>query len=250
MPLRRGRRGARRRPGMRRRRVMRKRNNFATKTYAYKRWCNPVYISNSDPENPGKIVASEDGGVTVTNQMTLGPTSSDQSQIPGTYQVGGAFTYALDRVIDLADFTSLYDQYRVAGIKVKITPLYNVNTTGTNNVIPQLVIARDLDDVAVPTSDTADLLQRAQTKVIQLNKPVQFYCKPRVLVQQSGTGADLIQFSSKTYESIFVDMAFPGVVMPTWKFWLRNIYLGQPIQNFGYNWRVDTCLYFQCKNVK
>lgn len=226
------------------RKGLRKRSTFATKTYAYKRWCKPVYITNSDPEDPELMIQSD------PTQIALGNTTADPSGIPGTYQVGGAFTYSLNNVVDVSDFTGLYDQYRIAGIKVKITPLYNVNTTGTNNVIPQLVIARDLDDVAVPTSDTQDLLQRAQTKVIQLNKPVQFYCKPRVLVQQSGTGADLIQFSSKTYESIFVDMAFPTVVYPTWKFWLRNLYLGNPALNYGYNVRVDCCVYFQCKNVK
>lgn len=240
--------GMRRRYGRKRgggaRRAGPRRNKFATKTYAYKRWCQPVYVSNSDPENPSKIVASDN------TQIKLGSTNADPSQIPGTYEVGGAFTYSLNNVIDVGDFTGLYDQYRIAGIKVKITPLYNVNTTGPNAVIPQLVVARDLDDVAVPTSDTQDLLQRAQTKVLQLNRPVQFYCKPRVLVQQSGTGADLVQFSSKTYESIFIDMAFPGVVLPTWKFFLRNIYLGNPLVNYTYNWRVDTCVYFQCKNVK
>lgn len=247
MPPRRGRRGARRsglRPGMRRRAYRKRAGKFAVKTYAYKRWCKPCYITNSDQELPGDIIASDN------TQITLGPTSSDPSMIPGTYQVGGAFTYSLNNVIDVSDFTGLYDQYRIAGIKIKITPLYNVNTTGANNVIPQLVVSRDLDDVAVPTSDTQDLLQRPQTKVLQLNKPVQLYCKPRVLVQQSGTGADLVQFSSNTYKSIYVDMAYPSVVLPTYKFWLRNIYLGQPIQNFGYNMRVDTCIYFQCKNVK
>lgn len=226
------------------RRAMRKRSTFATKTYAYKRWCKPVYITNSEGEDPTVMIQSD------PTQVALGPTSADPSGIPGTYQVGGAFTYSLNNVIDLPDFTSLYDQYRIAGIKIKVTPLYNVNTTGTNNVIPQLVIARDLDDVAIPTSDTQDLLQRAQTKVLQLNRPAQFYCEPRVLVQQSGTGADLIQFSSNTYQSIFVDMAFPGVVLPTYKFWLRNLYLGAPAQNYAYNMRIDTCIYFQCKNVK
>lgn len=228
-------------PG-RARRYARKTNRYAVKTYAFKRHAKPFYLINNNEADPTSIESSD------FSQIDLSPTVSD-SVINGSYNVTGAMTPQLLSVIDAADFTSLYDQYRIAGIKYTFTPLKNVNTQSTNYVIPELVIARDLDDVTPPTNDTQDLLQRQDAKLYRLTRPVSVYCKPGVLIAQSGTGANIVPFGSAR-RNVFIDMATPDVVHPCFKFAIRNAWLGTPAEVQSFMVRVDVTYYLLMKNVK
>lgn len=224
------------------RRYVRKPNRYALKTYAFKRHAKPFYLINNNEGDPTSIECSD------LSQLDLSVTTSD-SVIVGSYNVYGAMTPQLNSVIDVADFTSLYDQYRIAGVKYTFTPLKNVNTQTTNYVIPELVIARDLDDVTPPTSDTQDLLQRQDVKLHRLTRPVSVYCKPGVLLSQAGTGENVVPFG-KTRRNLFIDMAAPDVVHPCFKFGIRNAWLGTPAENYAFMVRVDVTYYLLMKNVK
>lgn len=224
------------------RRYVRKPNRYAVKTYAFKRHAKPFYLINNNEGDPTSIETSD------ASQIDLSATVSD-SVINGSYNVYGAMTPQLISVIDASDFTSLYDQYRIAGVKYTFTPLKNVNTQGTNFVIPELVIARDLDDVTPPTSDTQDLLQRQDVKLHRLTRPVSVYCKPGVLLSQAGTGANITPFGSSR-RNMFIDMATPDVVHPCFKFGIRNAWLGAPAEVQSFMVRVDVTYYLLMKNVK
>lgn len=216
-----------------------RRNRYAMKTYAFKRWADPVYLTNNVEEDPTKINPTDPG------QVTVGTSVADV--VLGTYEFGGVFTPQLGNVINSTEFTTLFDQYQIAGVKFTITPLKNVNTGTSNPYLPELVISRDLDDVTVPTSDVNDLLQRQDTKVRRLTRPFSVYCKPGVLIQQDGTTADIVPFGS-TRRNLFIDSAYPNVVHPAFKWYMRNVWLGGGANTFAM--RIDTCYYLKMKNVR
>jgi len=232
-------------PG-RARRYARKTNRYATKTYAFKRWAAPVYLTNNNTEDATKIVVSDPSQVDVTS------TISDVGGVVGAYEFGGVFTPKFDNIIEYQEFQAMFDQYQIAGIKFTITPLKNVNTASSNAYLPEIVIARDLDDTLPPVSDENDLLQRQDARIRRLTRPISVYCKPGVLIQQSGTAADLVPFGS-TRRNLYIDMAFPEIVHPAFKWYMRNVPLG-PVggaaQNNTFAMRIDTCYYLKMKNVK
>lgn len=210
------------------------------RVYAYKRHIDPIYISNV--ADPTKITGSDLGAV-------FNFTSTTADYIPGTYEVGMTPSLSLTDAINSVEFTNLYDQYQIAGVKMTITNLKNVSSDA-NPYIPELVFCRDLDDSSVPISDVNDILQRQDAKSVRLNRPVSMYCTPSVLVGQAGTGANLVPFG-KTRRDIFIDCSNPGITHPTWKMYLRNAFLGSAGPTVGaLALRVDVVLYLKFKNVR
>lgn len=222
-----------------------KTNRYATHTYAFKRWAEPVYLTNNVVEDPTKIVTSD------PDQLALSSTISDIGGVLGTYEFGGVFTPKLDNVINTAEFTNLFDQYQIAGVKFTITPLKNVNTASSNAYLPELCISRDLDDVLVPISDV-ELLQRQDLRIRRLTRPVSVYCKPGVLLDQAGTGANIVPFGT-VRRNLFIDSATSDIVHPAFKWWMRNVPFG-PVtgapQPNTFAVRIDTCYYLKMKNVR
>lgn len=228
-PARRPRRYGKRRGGYR--------NKLATKTYAFKRWVKSIYIQNSDEEDPLKLISD-------SANVILGGTSADV--IAGTYQVGGVCSFSLQDLTNAAEFTDLFDQYRIAGIKMRVSPVINVNTNSANtNVIPEIQWFRDFDDVTVPLSQN-DGRQRQDTKMARLTYPLNLYCKPSVLLAQDGTSAAIVPFG-KFRRGLFMDCNDDTVVYPTWKFFLRNVALSASTK---FALRLDVCFYTQFKNVR
>lgn len=225
----------RRRPGAKRRGGYKKR--FATKTYSFKRWAKTVYLVNSDTEDPTKLVSDD---------LSVQVGSSVADALVGTYQVGGVFVNSLSDVVNSAEFTTLFDQYRIAGIKIRISPMINVNSAVTGNeIIPEMWVHRDMDDVAVPTSQN-DMRQYQDTKIFRLNRTINLYCKPRALIAQDGTAAAIVPFG-KVGRSMFLDCNEDTVVHPSFKFYLRNLTLSASAR---FALRIDTCFYTLFKNVR
>lgn len=211
------------------------------RVYAFKRNIDPIYISNV--ADATKINGSDLGAV-------FNFTATTPDYMPGTVEVGMTPSFSLSDAINSVEFTNLYDQYQIAGIKMTITNLRNVSTDA-NPYIPELVVSRDLDDTSVPISDVNDILQRQDVKVYRLTRPVSLFCTPSVLVGQAGTGASLVPFG-QTRKDMFIDCNNPGIVHPSWKMYLRNAYLGpagsEVVGNVAL--RVDAKLYLKFKNVR
>ena len=114
-----------------------------------------------------------------------------------------------------------------------------------------MVISRDLDDVVVPTNDL-DMLQRQDTRVRRLTRPISVYCKPGVLLDQAGTGANIVPFGS-TRRNLFIDSATSDIVHPCFKWFMRNVPFG-PVSGTAqpntFAMRIDTCYYLKMKNVR
>jgi len=84
----------------------------------------------------------------------------------------------LDNLPNFAEFTALYDTYKICAVKRKF--MYNKNSAESingNAEIPHLVTANDYTDNTAPANES-ELLQYASFKQSRLDKPVTRYYKP------------------------------------------------------------------------
>lgn len=92
----------------------------------------------------------------------------------------GTMTFALDKLIAHSEFTTLYDQYKIKGVKVTFE--YAANSTDANHFsspAPKIIFFRDYDDI-IATS-MSDISQREATTARRtLRGAVSTIVKPRV----------------------------------------------------------------------
>lgn len=104
----------------------------------------------------------------------------------------GALSYyaSLDQLPDNSEFTSLYDQYKITGIKLEIIPFNNTSNAGTtiagSNVAACLHSVVDFDDVSLPTASLSGVqklmqYQNYKRTMIPGRKLVRFY-RPHLAV--------------------------------------------------------------------
>lgn len=125
----------------------------------------------------------------------------------------GAIVFSLAQVPSYTEFTSLYDQYKISAVKVKIVPRYNVSafdniqSAAATPYIPQVFTAIDYDDSGVST--VSDLLQYQNCKMTRGNVIHQRYLKPRcrnILQNLNGTASARAPFRG------WIDSADPEVI--------------------------------------
>lgn len=137
----------RRRPVRRVRRQARKvsnpliRKRMSTNQHAYVRW---------EPQGDPQIVDCNFGSA-------------------GTSGVGKEFR--LDSVASHTEFTNLYDQYKITGVKVYFdySPdvLGAIPSSGNSHMYPKLWVKRDYDDKTTPTIST--MVESNQTRCLRFN---------------------------------------------------------------------------------
>lgn len=145
----------RRKPAYRRKRIMKRtRARLALNVHRFKR---KVVLGN--------IIALNNGGAT-TNAAT-------------------AFSFKLTDLPQYTDFTNLFDQYKITGVKLDFIPFadnvsWEVASNGAAVSAPggPLMIAADYDDVSVPAS-ASDMLSRQNVKVVPVGRRYQMFIRPK-----------------------------------------------------------------------
>lgn len=116
------------------------------------------------------------------------------SMLGGTTGVGGAYSFKLNDVTSYAEFTSLFDQYKITKIDVMFKLHTNsylwtaTNGANTNNgaatAFPTLYLCNDHDD-STTTVTLAELKERQKTKrfVLRPNSILKWTVRPAILNQ-------------------------------------------------------------------
>jgi len=114
----------------------------------------------------------------------------------------GALNFTLSALPSSTDFTSLFDQYRIAQVSIKFFPVAGVGT-GSN----PLVTVIDYDDSNTPSS-VSDLYQYDS---LQMNQPGTVFT--RTLVPKTSTAVYSGAFTSfaSAPNSLWIDVASPNV---------------------------------------
>lgn len=105
-----------------------------------------------------------------------------------TSNQAGGVAYTLADIPNYSEFTTLFDEYKIAAIKVAYMPTKNVNTntqtgtggtiTNTTYMLPTVYTVIDHNDTDTPTIN--DMVQNETLKISRGNQVHTRYFKPRV----------------------------------------------------------------------
>jgi len=175
-----------------------------------------------------ELVSSSQGtaggyAITANNSVFLG------SAVPspaGTniFDIPFSIVARLDELQAYTDFTSLFDQYKIKYMKVKVTPAFN---TGTQAAIPipYIEYVTDHDDAQVPSINAMREKMGVKTKYIGSSRPfVQLTVRPKVALKSVLTNASGT-FGNVIAGSMWVNATFPETEHYAIKGVLRNMYI-------------------------
>lgn len=91
----------------------------------------------------------------------------------------GSLIFQLQNVPNSGEFTALFDQYKINGVKVVFMPRANSSEVGTNQGLIKFFSAIDYDDNTAPTSIN-DLLQYENMKCTNTSKDHKRYLRPKI----------------------------------------------------------------------
>lgn len=156
-----------RRP-LRRMRVVRP---VAGRTHMIKRVAEPAFIQNSVA---GPLLTADGSGSISQGAVIAGI-------LPSTWETGLSAQFQLKSVVDVNDLTSLFDRYKIVGVKLKIHYLHNSSFIPGASNLPTLYYAFDGDDSGTPATSLAVLSKGyCKSRVLNANRPLNIYIKPRV----------------------------------------------------------------------
>ena len=181
---------------------------------------------------PGTIALTNTG----INGWAVSTPAADANNL---FQFGMAFQGRLDQCQAFTDFTTLFDRYKISGIKVKFIPLTTQATL--NTAVPMLAYAIDLDDASVPGS-YAELNQKYNVRKKRLDKPVSIYLKPRVAASvYNGLGSGYA-----VGKPMYIDCNNTAVPHYGLKCWFRDVSLSTNTTNTVI--RMETTYYLSMKD--
>jgi len=158
---------------------------------------------------------------------------------------GGASKTVLSQLPNYTEFSALFDQYKIKKVQYTYIPRYDsADISQYNNLtLPRLFYVIDRDDAAAP-SGINDLMQYANVRSVQFNKPITVTYVPSVsgLVYQTGVASGYAPKSKQ-----WLDLASTDVEHYGHKFWIDL-----HTSNFGSNFKVDIQIrvWIDCKNLR
>lgn len=124
-----------------------------------------------------------------------------------------AYKFQLSDLPNASEFTTLFDSYRIMGVKMKLVPCFSnsdiVDTAavpGYNIHIPNVHTVIDYDDVTALSAVT-DYMQYDTYKMTRGNKIVKVFCKPRPQASMNVSGAAALAAQESRYRWIDCNQA-------------------------------------------
>lgn len=160
----------------------------------------------------------------------------------------GTMTFNFSSLPSASEFTSLFDEYKLTGVKLDFLPLGDTinlpitsmtGTTGAFSPGGPLILAVDYDDSATPGS-AAQLLEYQTSKVIPIPRRHRMYIRPKLAV-------DINQGITTAYgaRTGWVDTANASVPHYGVKYWMN----APSATSASYTYQVWATYYFACKGV-
>lgn len=208
---------------MRRKRIMR--NKLARQVHYYKRTF-----------RVGDFLANYNATTGITTPLNV-PLSFNLNQIPAA-----------------SELTSLYDQYKIMGIRVNVQPLL---TEGIASVVsgsaaiygyPKFSSVIDYDDSTTPASEDV-LLQYGSLKQTPAFKEHKRFFRPKVRL--GGLDAGAVVNPTVSSKAQWIDVGYPNVPHYGVKLYHPGpIASGSPTVSSSIAYSVYATLYIACKNVR
>lgn len=100
---------------------------------------------------------------------------------------GMGFSFSLSVLPSVTDFNSLFDMYRIVGVRVLVNPRFNSAEIGgaADQSWPVCLLWYDEDDSTAPTNINSGLV-RSNARRLDLTRSTEFWITPKVAVGVSG----------------------------------------------------------------
>lgn len=164
-----------------------------------------------------KLSCTESTWVSVTGGVapyvtTTGPTVAIGNQtVTGSggslVRFGGACQFTLGYTNQYSQLRTLFDRYRINGVKLRFIPQFNIAPVGITT-IPVIKFARDYDDNLIP--NVGDIWAR-QGPEYRFNKPVTIFVRPRILESVYVSGANTT-VPGATVKMPYLNMSYAGQI--------------------------------------
>ena len=161
---------------------------------------------------------------------------------------GGTY-WTLQDVRNYTEFTNLFDQYRILGVKMTLYPQSNTAEAGTQSDtslprgIPTLTWAIDLDDSSTPT-ELQVLMEDSRSHTRYFNKPVSIFLKPRAHNTIAGSAQALLP------RGTWVDSNYDQVPYYGVKFGIHVPSPNPSTQTPWFAFKTQIKIYLQCRHAK
>lgn len=142
--------------------------------------------------------------------------------LAGTAQNQFTAVHRLNQAMQSGDFTNLYDQYKITGVKA--TFLYQVSDSGATgaSVLPTIMWSPDYDDIVAPTYPELRSKQNVKQRILTANAPFSVFYRPKTLTNVQSSNGALVPNAMLTRG--FLDSAYPAVDHCGLRFSLNNMY--------------------------
>lgn len=180
----------------------------------------------------------------------LSPTGTDRTNYK---QCGGAMQFNLANVENVSEFKTLFDAYKISGVKVKIHYVSGVASAQQGWAErPTMLYSIDEDDDNIPNAETL-LRQRNDVKQYTFgsNKPLVLYIKPKAATALYSSGVSSAYTGYGQAPRQWIDCSSDGVPHYGLKFWLRNLSLPAANPELGpEHFRIELSYYLKFKGVQ
>lgn len=167
--------------------------------------------------NQNLIVAQANGRPTEIGSAINMSIASLQAYGNGLWEFTGSINYALNQCAQQSQLCTLFDRYKINGVKVKVIPEFNfASQNGTGN-LPVMKIINDFDDVNTNTATLAVWARRG--KIYRLNKPFSFYVKPKMAGYAYRTA---VTSAYTAVKAPYINCTYPDVPLYGTKFAVKD----------------------------
>lgn len=212
------------------------------KVYAFKRLTIPFKLYNKVVGgNPTLAPIQPDGP-----DMSMEIGSPDATYQTDVYGVGVAMSFRLNDVIQSSEFTSLFDQYKISGVKARITWNCTQGEIAGGIPAPRVMYSVDEDDKVIPEELTIRAKNSTKFHQFGQSRPLTIYIKPRVRKNvQSVTGTATAP--GKTW----LDCSYPLVPHYGLKMYINDLWLPNDASLDARNlFNIDLTYYIKTKGVQ
>lgn len=135
--------------------------------------------------------------------------------VPNTEAYAG-WKFCLSDLPDYAEFTELFEYYRITGVRIRYTFDATATTTGSitaDSFMPSIMYAQDTNDATAEARN--DLMQHDKVVFKLLNRPGSIFIRPRtqVMMYEGASGTGYAEGVNK-----WINTADPGVEYYGWKY--------------------------------
>jgi len=208
-----------------------------SRTHLFKRFAAECVIGT---DQNGAITLYQNGG----GDFNIG--SITPGTLSGCDDFGITYTPSLANAIESSDFTSLFDRYKIVGVKLKI--LYQCNMGDPNShPLPLMLHSFDGDDANMP-STWNEVAVKGYCKELTLNANRNFktYFKPRISKMVYDSALTTAYTSSRPE---WLDCNNNKIPHWGWKAWIKSFFTGNSSAN-GQLLTIQPILYLAFKDTQ